>query len=54
MSGLSFASFVYPGARWSVGFYAHQLSSYEFRGRTQGLFTLPFGGEPGFGHRRHW
>jgi long-subunit fatty acid transport protein len=47
VSGVSFVSLVYPRGRWSLGFYAHQLSSFEFRGETQGLFAIPHMGQPG-------
>ncbi len=45
---LSFLSLVYPKNRWSLAFYRHVFSSFEFRGETQGLFALPFPPQTGF------
>ena len=39
---LSFASFVYPRRRWSVGFYRHDLAHFRASAETQGIFlNLP-------------
>lgn len=46
-SGLSFVSLVYPKDRWSLAFYRHQISKFEFSSRTQGLFAIPNFGAPG-------
>lgn len=48
VSGLSFLSLVYPRKRWSVAFYRHELSSFEFAGETQGFFAIPFPPDTGF------
>ncbi len=42
---LSFASFVYPRRRWSVGFFRHELSRYRASAETKGIFiNLPGNG----------
>ncbi len=38
LAGLSFVSFVYPGKRFSVAAYRHQLADFEARGETRGIF----------------
>ncbi len=48
VAALSFLSVVYPRERWSVAFYRHVLSSFEFVGETQGLFAIPFPPDTGF------
>jgi len=42
LTGLSFLSFVYPRGRWSLAFYRHLLSNYEFEGTTDGLYSGPW------------
>jgi long-chain fatty acid transport protein len=42
LTGLSFLSFVYPTGRWSVAFYRHLLSNFEFGGTTDGLYSGPW------------
>jgi long-subunit fatty acid transport protein len=37
-SGLSFLSFVYPGTRWSLALYRHQLADFSVRTEINGLF----------------
>jgi long-chain fatty acid transport protein len=37
-AGLSFLSFVYPGSRWAVGAFRHQLAKYRMERQTQGPF----------------
>ncbi len=45
VSGLSFLSFVYPGERWSLAVYRHQLAEYAIRTEIDGLFgDVPEGG----------
>ena len=46
-NGLSFLSVVYPKDRWSLAFYRHQISKFEFSSETQGLFAIPNFGQPG-------
>ena len=38
LSGLSFASVVYPKGRWSFAFYRHQLQEYRLVQEIQGIF----------------
>ncbi len=38
ITGLSFFSFAYPGERWSLAFYRHQLADFEALRETQGFF----------------
>ena len=40
LSGLSFASVVYPRGRWSFALYRHQLQRFELIQEIQGIFTL--------------
>jgi hypothetical protein len=42
LTGLSFLSFVYPTGRWSIAFYRHLFSNYEFEGTTNGLYSGPW------------
>ena len=42
LAGISFLSFVYPQRRWSLALYRHLLSSYEFAGTTDGLYSGPW------------
>ena len=37
-SGLSFLSFVYPGSKWSLAVYRHQLADFAVRTKLNGLF----------------
>lgn len=37
-SGISFLSFVYPGTRWSLAVYRHQLADFAVRTELNGLF----------------
>jgi long-subunit fatty acid transport protein len=37
-SGVSYLSFVYPGAKWSLALYRHQLADFVFRTKVNGLF----------------
>ena len=37
-AGVSFLSFVYPGSRWAVGAFRHQLAKYRMERHTQGPF----------------
>jgi long-chain fatty acid transport protein len=37
-SGLSFLSFVYPGSKWSLAVYRHQLADFAVRTELNGLF----------------
>jgi len=37
-SGLSFLSFVYPGSKWSLAIYRHQLADFMVRTELNGLF----------------
>ena len=37
-SGLSYLSFVYPGTKWSLALYRHQLADFVFRTEVNGLF----------------
>ena len=37
-SGVSFLSFVYPGTRWSVALYRHQLADFSLATEINGLF----------------
>jgi long-subunit fatty acid transport protein len=37
-SGVSYLSFVYPGSRWSLALYRHQLADFAFRSELDGLF----------------
>ena len=37
-SGVSFLSFVYPGTRWSLSLYRHQLAEFRIRTEINGLF----------------
>ena len=39
VSGLSYASFVYPRGRWSFAVYHHQLQDFELTQEIQGIFT---------------
>ncbi len=48
-SGLSFLSFVYPGTKWSLALYRHQLADYSVRTEINGLFGVP----PEGGTRRY-
>ena len=42
VSGLAFLSLVYPGKKWSVGFYRHELTNFRAEYESQGpLFRLP-------------
>jgi len=44
-SGVSFLSFVYPGTKWSLAVYRHQLADFVLRTELNGLFgDLPEGG----------
>jgi long-subunit fatty acid transport protein len=44
-SGVSFASFVYPGNRWSLALYRHQLADFTLGTEVNGLFgDVPEGG----------
>jgi long-chain fatty acid transport protein len=38
LNTLSFLSAVYPGGRWSVAVFRHELANFEFSSETQGLF----------------
>ena len=38
-SAISFLSFAYPGRKWTVALYRHQLAKFEATVATQGLFT---------------
>ena len=40
-SGLSFLSFVYPGKKWSLALYRHQLADFLVRTEINGLFGIP-------------
>jgi hypothetical protein len=40
VANLSFASFVYPRRRWSVGFYRHELARFRSGAQTSGIFFL--------------
>jgi long-chain fatty acid transport protein len=45
-SGVSFLSFVYPGAKWSLAFYRHQAADYSIATEINGLFgATPQGGD---------
>ena len=48
-SGLSFLSFVYPGKKWSLALYRHQLADFLVRTEINGLFGIP----PEGGTRRY-
>ena len=37
-SGVSFLSFVYPGTKWSLALYRHQLADFSMRTEINGLF----------------
>ena len=37
-SGVSYLSFVYPGKKWSLALYRHQLADFVFRTEVNGLF----------------
>ena len=52
LTGLSYLSFVYPTGRWSIAFYRHLLSNYEFEGTTDGLYSGPWSDING--HRREF
>jgi long-chain fatty acid transport protein len=39
-SGLSFLSFVYPGAKWSLALYRHQLADFSLTTEINGLFGV--------------
>lgn len=39
LTGISFASFVYPGKRWSLALFQHQLANFEMTQEIQGLFA---------------
>ena len=39
VSGLSYASFVYPRGQWSFAVYHHQLQDFELTQEIQGIFT---------------
>ncbi len=41
VTGISYASFVYPTGNWSLGLYTHQLAKFRSRTETQGIFHLP-------------
>jgi long-subunit fatty acid transport protein len=41
VTGLSFLSAVYPGRRWAVALYRHELANYEADFKTDGVFTRP-------------
>lgn len=44
-SGVSFLSFVYPGTKWSLAVYRHQLADFAVRTEINGLFgDVPEGG----------
>ena len=44
-SGLSFLSFVYPGSKWSLALYRHQLADFSVTTEINGLFgDVPEGG----------
>ena len=43
-AGLSFLSFVYPGDRWAVGVFRHQMAHYDMSRRPQGTFFNCTGG----------
>ncbi len=52
--GLTFFSLVYPGKRWSVGFYRHELTDFKAEYESRGvLITLPLDDRdfPGQDHR---
>ena len=49
-TGLSFLSFVYPGARWSVAVFRHQLAEFQLGTELNGLFGA---GDPPDGVIRH-
>jgi long-chain fatty acid transport protein len=40
-SGVSYLSFVYPGTRWSLALYRHQLADFSVRTEINGLFGVP-------------
>jgi long-subunit fatty acid transport protein len=42
LAGLSFLSFVYPGKRWSLAAYRHQLANFETASALQGLYSGPW------------
>jgi long-subunit fatty acid transport protein len=44
LRGLSFLSFVYPGKRWSIAVYRHQLANFAFSSEMQGLLREVTGG----------
>jgi long-chain fatty acid transport protein len=52
LTGLSFLSFAYPKGRWSLAFYRHLLSNYEFEGTVNGLYSGPWPEVDG--HRREF
>ena len=44
-SGLSYLSFVYPGTKWSLALFRHQLADFRIRTEINGLFgDVPEGG----------
>jgi len=43
-SGVSFLSFVYPGTKWSLALYRHQLADFSVRTEINGLFADAGGG----------
>jgi len=43
-SGVSFLSFVYPGAKWSLAIYRHQLADFSIATEINGLFGLTAAG----------
>jgi long-subunit fatty acid transport protein len=53
LRGLSFLSFVYPGKRWSLAIYRHQLANFEFSSEVQALIrAVPAGGIERFSDQR--
>ena len=45
-SGVSFLSFVYPGTKWSLALYRHQLADFSIATEINGLFSVtPQGGD---------
>jgi long-chain fatty acid transport protein len=45
-SGVSFLSFVYPGSKWSLAIYRHQLADFSIATEINGLFGItPQGGD---------
>jgi hypothetical protein len=54
LRGMSFLSLVYPGGRWSLAVYRHQLAKFRARTETQGLFHLSDEGEDARQIDRRW